>query len=471
MRPAHRHGAIPLSRVAVGFALSVWMLSGGVARGQAFRTTGEGLNVGHFLLYPSVDFEYTDSDNVFYSSQDLPEDQIIKSGMTVVRPRILMDLPIGGNRIRWVYSPLYRDYTSKSFVQTQRFSHYFDFEALHTGPVVTVRGGYHLVLGTEELREVDRGGELVFGTTPFKAYVTEAEVTLSMGARNGISVLPLYNAVAFDDSTPNSLIGYRRRQIEIRFQHAVSLTSQVFAFYSHEDSQQDREQVLFGNVSYDARTAGLGLRRTLNREVVAFLHAGYKEMDFKGGSNSNFRGPAVDANATWQVSDVTVLALSGVHQAFQSFYINNNYYLDTEVRFRLTHQVGRNVFWDTSIGFLNNRYADPLDISVTAETPPGQDCEPMIPDPGDPSQLICGGDGRIDIYESLQPSVGRRRHDRLYRAEVGAGWQLSPLLRLFIGYNSERRRSNVEQIVSGQTVDPFAYSVNRILFRLEAGWQ
>ena len=203
MRPAHRHGAIPLSRVAVGFALSVWMLSGGVARGQAFRTTGEGLNVGHFLLYPSVDFEYTDSDNVFYSSQDLPEDQIIKSGMTVVRPRILMDLPIGGNRIRWVYSPLYRDYTSKSFVQTQRFSHYFDFEALHTGPVVTVRGGYHLVLGTEELREVDRGGELVFGTTPFKAYVTEAEVTLSMGARNGISVLPRYNAVAFDDSTPN----------------------------------------------------------------------------------------------------------------------------------------------------------------------------------------------------------------------------------------------------------------------------
>src|SRR5439155_111331 len=288
MRTARRGGAIPSSRVAVGLALSVWMLSGGVARGQAFRTTSEGLSVGHFLLYPSVDFEYTDNDNVFFSSRDLPERQIVKSGVTVVRPRILMDLPIGENRVRWVYSPLYRDYTSRSFVQTKRFSHYFDFEVLHTGPVFAVRGAHHLVLGTQELQEVDRGGELVFGTTPFKSYTSEAEVTLSMGARNGISVLPLYTAVGFDDSTPNSPLSYRRRQIEMRFQHAVSLTSQVYAFYSYEDTQQDRERLFFGNVTYDAYTAGVGLRRTLNREVVTFLHAGYKVMNFTGGSTSNF---------------------------------------------------------------------------------------------------------------------------------------------------------------------------------------
>ena len=84
---------------------------------------------------------------------------------------------------------------------------------------------------------------------------------------------------------------------------------------------------------------------------------------------------------------------------------------------------------------------------------------------------MIGGDGRIDAYESLQPSVGRRRHDRVYQAQIGAGWQISPVLRLFIGYNSDRRRSNVEQVVSGQIIDPFDYSVNRVLFRLEAGWQ
>jgi hypothetical protein len=414
------------------------MLSGSVLRAQAFRTTSEGLNVGHFVLYPSVAFEYTNDDNIFYASRELPGDQSIKSGVRIIRPRILMDLPIRENRVRWVYSPIYRDYTSKSFNQTQRFSHYFDFEAMHMGPVLTVRAADHLVLGTVELREVDPGGEAVFGTTPFKSYTTEAEVTLNMGARNGISVLPLYTAVTFENSQSASFFGYRRKQIELRFQHAVSLPTLLYVFYSFDDTHQEREQVFFGTVSYDARTVGVGLRRTLNREVVTSLSAGYKQIDFTGGSRSDFAGPVLDANATWQLGDATVLALSAGHQAYQSFYVNNNYYVDTGMRLHLTHQVGHNVFWDSSIAFTKNQYADPLDISVD---------------------------------ESLQPSVGRRRRDHVYRAEIGAGWQISRTLRLFIGYNSDRRRSNVEQIVSAQTIDPFDYGVNRILFRLEAGWQ
>ena len=365
----------------------------------------------------------------------------------------------------------YRDYASKSFDQTRRISHFFDFEATHVGPVLNLRASDHLVLGTVELQEVDRGGEAVFGTTPFRSYTTEGEVTLNVGARNGIALLPLYSAVTFDDSKSASFLGYSRKQVELRFQHTVSLPSLLYAFYSFDDTHQQREQVLFGRVSYGARTAGVGLRRSLNQEVVTSLNAGYKVIDFKGGSRSNFTGPVFDASATWQLGDATVQAMAAGHQAYQSFYVNNNYYVDTELRLHLTHQIGHNVFWDSSIAFTNNHYADKLDISVTPETPPSQDCNPMVPDPGNPGQLVCGGDGRIDVYESLEPSVGRRRRDHVYHAEIGAGWQISRTLRLFIGYNSDRRRSNVEQVVSGETIDPFDYSVNRILFRVEAGWQ
>jgi Putative beta-barrel porin 2 len=456
MSTARCTGANPRSRVAVGLSLAVWVLSAGIARAQVFRTASEGLNVGHFVLYPSIAFEYTDDDNVFFASRELPGDQIIKSGVRIIRPRILMDLPLGANRVRWVYSPVYRDYTSKSFDQTRRISHFFDFEATHTGPVLTLRAGDHLVLGTVELQEVDRGGEAVFGTTPFRSYTTEGEVTLNVGARNGIALLPLYSAVTFDDSRSASFLGYNRRQVELRFQHAVSLPTLLYGFYSFDDTRQEREQVLFGNVSYEARTAGIGLRRSINQEVVTSLNAGYKVIDFTGGSRSNFTGPVVDANAVWQLGDATALAIAAGHQAYQSFYVNNNYYVDTELRLRLTHQVGHNVFWDSSIGFTNNHYADKLDISVTPETPSSQDLN---------------ADGRIDVYESLQPSVGRRRRDHVYHAEIGAGWQISRTLRLFIGYNSDRRRSNVDQVVSGQTIDPFDYSVNRVIFRLEAGWQ
>ena len=43
-------------------------------------------------------------------------------------------------------------------------------------------------------------------------------------------------------------------------------------------------------------------------------------------------------------------------------------------------------------------------------------------------------------------------------------------MRVFIGYNGERRESNIEQLMPGGVFDPYDYSVNRIVFRIEAGW-
>jgi hypothetical protein len=128
-------------------------------------------------------------------------------------------------------------------------------------------------------------------------------------------------------------------------------------------------------------------------------------------------------------------------------------------------------FRDASSGLLNNHLADPLDVSATFGPLLGQDCDSRVPDPGKPGEPICRCDGRLDVYDSLQPSVSRRRRDRMYRAETSAGSQTSPTLRLFIGYNSDRRRSDVEQIGSGAIHDPCGYRVNLVLFRLEAGWQ
>jgi len=190
MRTDHPTSASPVFRVALGLALWVWVFSGGVVRAQAFRTTGEGLTVGHFVLYPSVNFELTDNDNIFYASRDLPGDQIIKSGVMVVMPRLLVDLPIGENRIRWVYSPLYRDYTSKSFVQSRRTSHYFDFEATHRGSVLTVDGSYHLVLGTQELADIQRITVNLQGRDPDLNNPRYPRILADMTAEDFLNELP-----------------------------------------------------------------------------------------------------------------------------------------------------------------------------------------------------------------------------------------------------------------------------------------
>jgi len=212
----------------------------------------------------------------------------------------------------------------------------------------------------------------------------------------------------------------------------------------------------------------VGLRRTLNEQVVTSITAGYKSIEFRGGSDSDFKGPVLDAHTAWKLDDATLFEVSLGRQAYQSFFVNNNYYVDQEARVRLMRQLGHSLFVDATLNWLNNVYADPLDISVTAATPPNFDCNTTTVDSN--GDVVCVGDGRIDSYESLAPSVGRRRRDRVYRLQVGAGWQVSRTLRFFIGYNGERRSSNLEQTSSSGVFDPFDYSVNRVFFRIEAGW-
>lgn len=447
--PTLRPGALIL------VAAALWLQVPTAARGQTFRTTSEGLNAGHFVLYPSMMLEYTQDGNVRYESQDGPGGSVTRSGIYVLRPRLLVDLPIGSGRVRWVYSPAYREYTNESFQQTRRFSHFLDFEATRSGPVLSFRASDHLVRATVELPEIDPGREATFGSVPFTSHSPELEVTVKAGARNGLSILPRYSAVRFEDQESAAFFSYRRKGIEMRVSRALSEPTGLYAYYALDTTDQEREQILFGDVSLDARTLGVGLRRTLNQEVITSIAAGYKTIDFRGGSKTDFAGSVLDATASWHLGDDTLLDVSVSRQAYQSFFVNNNYYINGEARFRLMHEVGHSVYWEVSLAYLSNVYADPLDISVTAATPPNLDSD---------------GDGRIDSYEVLEPSVGRRRRDEVYRMQAGAGWQIVPKLRVFIGYNGERRSSNMEQSFAGGVFDPFDYSVNRAVFRIEAGW-
>ena len=438
------------------------------ARAETPTPVSEGLSVGHFVLHPSIAFEYTDDDNIFYRNAEMPGGSVTGSGIFVMRPRLLVDLPIGTGRVRWSYSPVYRNYRSDRYQQSNRFSHFFDLEASRSGPVLSVRAVDRLVRGTLELQEVDQGGEIVFGVTPFTTHSPELEFTVKAGARSGLSILPRYSAVSFDEQGQAAFFNYRRKEIEGRFSHALSEPTQIYAYYTIDRTDQEREQIIFGDVSLEAKTFGLGLRRTVNQEVVTSVSAGYRMIHFHGGSGSDFAGPVLDANATWQLSDSTQLSLSAGRQAYQSFFVNNNYYVDTGANFRFLQQIGQKTYLEIQANHQSNSYADFLDISVTPDTAPGLDCNSTTPDPlGNP---VCVGDGRIDSYEAFAPSVGRRRRDKLDRVGFGIGWQPVRSLRLFIGYNGERRQSNIEQLSSGQVFDPFDYSVNRIVFRIEAGW-
>ncbi len=450
------------------------------ARAQTgpFQTTGEGLNAGRFVIYPSLSVDLLHDSNVRYTSEDLPSLRDLGSGEFLVKPRILVDLPIGQGRIRWTYSPVYRNYTNNAFRLPRQFSHYFDLEgAFQVGSALRVSLRDHYVRGVVEVQEVDRGGELAFGLTPFTSDEPSMQVDLDLGARQGVSILPRYTRVRFEESPTAAFLSYRRRQLEGRYNFRLSPSDVLYGFYSFEGTDQRRASSIFPDLALDGRSAGIGLTRTINQEVTTSVAAGYKRITFKGGTATDFAGLVADVNAALQLSDTSSLVLVLGRQPYQSFFLDNSYYLDNQLGLRFLQQVGRSIYWEISGTVRSNTYADRVDLSVRPDTPATKDCD----NDGVLDSSDCNNNNKIDSLESLYcvqqsggsldcPSEGSRRRDLAVRFEIGAGYRLLRTLRFFVGYNTDRRRSNVEQVSNGAFYDPFDYNIKRVFFRIEAGW-
>ena len=443
------------------FVLSIVMSSVvgiSVARAQIVKPQDEGIQVGRVMFYPSLSLEMTDDSNVFYTSSELPENQVVNSRIFIVRPRLLFDLPFGESFVRWSYSPTYRDYSTEEFQQSDKISHFLDLDAsLRIGRSVDLRVKDHFVQGTVELREVDPGGELTFGLTPFRSQDAAMELSVDLGARHGFSIEPKHSEVRFDEVEGTAVFyDFDKDALEARYFIRTSPSTRVYAYYEYEDTDQQREQGLFSEVRETRRSMGVGFRRTVHEAVVTAISAGYAESEFEGGGESNFHGIVFDGSAQWRLREGSAFVASVRRRPFQSFYVNNNYYVSNQLRVQLAKQIGRRLFWQASASASFNRYSDPLDISPTDSAPD------LLPEPD--------GNGLADIFENLEESIGVIREDEILNVEIGVGYLFRRSMRAIVGFNYDRRQSNIKEELSGQLVDPFNTEVNRVFLRLEMGW-
>ena len=409
------------------------------AGAQVFETRDDGIHVGRFIIYPSIGFDLERDSNVFYRTDDLGDDEIVDSDVIVVSPEIMVDLPFRENRIRWAYSPVYRDYTNEEVQENDEISHFFDLEAdFQLGRSLSLTFRDHFVQDTEQLEEVDPGGELTFGLGRFEVHEPKLDLTLDLGARHGISLLPSYSTVDFDEAAAAVFFSYESRGLETRYNYRVSEMTTLYGYYNLEDTDQERDQPFRGEVSIKERSFGIGLRREVNQVVNTLLAAGYKTMDFEGGADSNFVGLTLEARMTLRVSELTRLDLSAVRRPHQSFFANNNYYVSTEGSIRLTQQLARSMYWRGRLSFGENGYSDPL--------APGQ------------------------IF--FKPSEGKHRRDHTLGVDLELGFRVHPRATAVIGYNYQVRRSNIEALADdGTTIDPFDYDVNHVRLGIEVGWK
>jgi len=409
----------------------------GSARGQTYESMGEGVNVGHFVLHPSLAYEYTYDNNILFMSTDLPGSDPVASGAIVLRARLLADLPIRDSRIRLVYAPFIRSYTSDRFEAEDRLNHVFDLEGLfHTDGPITIVLRDHYVNGTVSLQEqVDQGNGLPSGLGHYAMHNPQMELGLTLGVRHAFFLLPSYSRSSFTGFVSNlgpgpgaglgRIVdyGYTTRAIEGRYSYKLSEPTSLYGYSATEGTTQTLTGVR--DVRIQSRSIGLGMTRTLDEGLVTQLSAGYQGLDFDGGRGRNFSGPVAEASIIWQVAEVTRLDFGVLRKPYASIYADSNYYVATEGRARWTRQMGRSSYVDAGAMLQENQYV---------------------------------------------PFQGVGRTERLIRLEAGTGHQFIKNLRGYIGLQLEQRESNVLQMSGSVGSDPFQYRLHRLLFRLEAGW-
>jgi len=463
--PAGREGRGPVRVLTICAALLVpALLSTGTARGQgaynppafSVQNTNPGIAAGRFVLYPAISFNYAYDDNLFYQSENIPGLQLTSTGRVEIVPRILVDLPLSRSRLRFQYAPLYRDYMSQDVTQVNKWSHFFDFEGssvIHDVFTIALRD--HYVEGTQEVQEFDPGGEIRFSLIPFTLQEPSLEMSLDLGARHRISFIPRRYELNFDDSFGPVFYDYTRTGYEGRYTYKLSPETQMYAYSVSDYGQQDRSQNFYGNVDVDMRTTGVGLQRLTGGIITTGGSVGWEQQDFKGGGGGDYQGLAADINLGWNATDVTHFNLTFRRSAYQSYFVNNNFYVNLEGRLRMIRQVGQSAFWQVGLGVQQNDYGDPVDVRMTANNVPSDDAD---------------RDGYIDAFEGFLPSQGVVRKDRAAFADLSAGWRLRPTMRFLVGYNYQRRDSNmVQDLGPAGFIETFDYSASRVYFTLEMG--
>jgi len=404
------------------------LLAGGRAHAQpidtaqAFRTTAEGISAGRFVFYPSIVVDTIYDNNIFYVSEDVPGSDPVSSGELIAAPRIMADLPLTRSRVRFAYSRQFRDYSSEQFVQADHTSDLFDLEAWARFNAISVALREHYVQGTQEVQAFDPGGEVRFGLVPFTLSEPAAEIGFVFGGRHRVDLAPRLSTLNFDESVQSSFYDYKRRGLAGRYSYQLDPATLAYVAYSDDRTDQERDSLLLSDVHVDTRYSGAGLQRTFAGAVVAAISAGYETQNYEGGTGQDFSGLVFDVNFTWTASDVYRFELGARQQPYQSFSVINSFYLNRELRLRMTQQLGRSALWQVGAILQENEY-------VTV------------------------------------------REDRTLRFDLGAGFRVSRLLRLSLGYNHEVRNSNIGvSVVPGEAIEPFNFTVDRVFLRIEAGY-
>jgi hypothetical protein len=360
--------------------------------------TDEAIPVGPFLFSPALQLKWQYRDNIFFTPVDKVADQLY-----LARAQLMLELPIYESYLRFSYTPQYRDY--KTFDLEDKISHFVNIAAaFEFANGLVLNADYDYVDGNLETREVDPGGELVYGDPRFIKHQAHLDGDYWITARDGIHLDSSW--VDVDHTDPRLFYDYKTLDGGVGWVHQLSpilvmdLRLGVIKFDAHDS-------ILQSNSFRDSNSSELTLRLRgmLNPVVATGLRIGYRVTKYDLHQDDppveDFRGFIVNGFVGWDLAHGSNLRLDLLRMPYASNFADNAHYVASGVSLMYSIDQSR-VFGQARLRFQNNDY--------------------QLPD----------------------PASGEIRSDDIYTVGLGLGVRVTDLFSLYGTYLYEDRRSIFE---------------------------
>jgi len=375
-------------------------------------SSSEGINLGPFIFSPAFDLTWESRDNIFFSPDNEVSDE-----MWVARAKLMFELPMNQSYLRLSYVPLYRNY--QTYKLENKWSHFIDLD----GNFVFANGLkldalYRYVSANLDTREVDPGGELVFGDQQFDKNFFELRMDYWISPTNGISFRGSYETISYDKRDQASFYDYDRTRFGAGWIHQLSPTLTGGLIYNHEEFSPE---------------GTFGYRQSSSDEVVATFDgqispvwASKIEVGWRSTSYDKIEGlPQFDdesglvirGNLDWTLGHGSVLRLDLIRQDFPSNYQLQSHYVAAGAGLVYKLQLHR-LFAHARLLYQNNDYDQP------------------------------------DFF------TGQNRSDDITTFGLGVGYRLSAVFSLRGTYTYQKRDS----------LHPYSYTANVFLLGLTVGF-
>ncbi|MEW5807026.1 MAG: hypothetical protein AB1756_06745 [Acidobacteriota bacterium] len=416
-------------------AVSIWPSP---AQQSSGISPEKGLTLGNVIFFPSVLFGYEYNDNVFSRNEQFAElfgFEKVSDNIYTIKPTFRFELPFSHSYARLSYTPQYRSFADYDLAEN--ISHILNLDTLlmfSNGMRVSFKEDY--TKGILEVESFDPGGETVFGADQFRLSTSTLGFGYDFAGQRGFEIKANYDDLKFDRLAVSSFFNYDAKGARASYYQNLTPQLTIFSNYSFRTFTQGipvynalGEMIRTKEEEFDENIVAVGLKGNLLKKTTGFASISYSNLSFKGGVEaSDFAGITAEASLKTQLSSKFWIDFGLRRYAYQSYFLNNKYYLSNMGSFGLIQYIAK--FTSVSIrgSYSLNRYPDPVEASLTSI---------------------------MSAYNGIT------REDKMSRIDLGVNHLFTPTMGLRAGYSWIKRDTNI---------DIYGFDANRFFIQMGFGW-